>query len=93
MLTKALLFTIVAACGVTSNAQPLDASDPPEFVPPPELPQEKEGQHFCCFATTKANGEGCGAISGSDESINTCANVLYCPGEWVKTEGDVTCVK
>jgi hypothetical protein len=92
MLAKPLLLIILAACGVPSTAstdQP--PTEQPDKASPKKPPQE--GQHFCCAEASKGYGEGCGAISGSPESINICDDVLYCPGEWFKKDGNVTCVK
>jgi hypothetical protein len=87
MLTKALLFTLIAACGVPSGA----AADPPE---PDELPREQpeeppERDDFCCVEVDKAYGEGCQTIS--EKQIDSCANVLHCSGDWYKKDGNVYC--
>jgi hypothetical protein len=96
MLAKPLLLIILAACaapsGAAANSNQPDPDEPIEVKPPPEPPQE-EGQHFCCVETNKGSGEGCVAISGADESINLCDDVLHCPGEWFKKDGNVVCVK
>lgn len=84
MLTKPLLFTIIAACGVLSGAAV--PNEQPEKRPPDEI---QEGQHFCCTDVDKFTGEGCVAIS--NENINSCDRVLYCSGNWIKKDGKVTC--
>lgn len=81
-----ILLTIIAACGVHSDAA-TDATDgQPDKKPPVEI---EEGQHFCCTNVDKLTGEGCVAINA--ENINTCDKVLYCNGNWMKVDGKVTC--
>jgi hypothetical protein len=95
MFAKALLFTILGACGVASGA----ASDPEPTLSPSELERPDghneetvlEDQHFCCESvdTKNMSGEGCNAIG--KESINSCPSVLYCPNRWGKDNGNVAC--
>lgn len=89
MVTKPLLLTIIAACGVASGAA--TPAEQPDKKPP--LADIEEGQHFCCFSVTasgKGTGEGC---TGIDKvNINSCDKVLYCEGGWVKEDGKVTCL-
>jgi hypothetical protein len=84
MLTKAILFTIIAACGIHTGADPND----PEREPPPPDHQEVP-QTFCCTSVEGFVGEGCVAISS--EHINTCSKVLSCGDVWQKVDGKVTC--
>lgn len=82
--TKAILLTIIAACGVGTEA-------PDERERPPDVPQEN--QHFCCADATASKpltGEGCVPIG--KEHIATCNTVLYCSGDWLMKDGKVTCV-
>jgi hypothetical protein len=89
----------------TNPAEPL-GGDSVEHVkaaveePPTEEPDKlppgadiQEDQHFCCQSVDpKAmTGEGCNAISGSLEVINSCTNVLFCPAGWAKDNGNVYC--
>jgi hypothetical protein len=88
MITKAMLFAVLAACGVhTGDSNP---NDPPVFKPPPEAPQED--QHFCCQSVDldKKSGEGC--VSLSVTHIDTCSEVLYCGGDWGKSNGTTKCL-
>ena len=82
MFAKTIVFTLLAACGVTSNP----STDPDKIEPPEEL---QENQHWCCNTVSDFTGEGCVAIA--KENINTCKNVLYCEGNWMKQDGKVTC--
>lgn len=88
MLTKAILFALLATCGIRSDA----GSDPDDLErEPPDDPQED--QHFCCADATTSKpltGEGCVPIG--KEHIATCNTVLYCGGDWVMKDGKVTCV-
>lgn len=90
MLTKIILFAVVAACGVPSIPA---TADPPAEQPdklPPEEPEVKD-QHFCCQTVDQKNltGDGCNTIAPTQ--IDACANVLYCEGNWSKKEGHVVC--
>jgi hypothetical protein len=90
MLTKPLLLALLAACGV----RPATATAPDDQpLAPPETEEPPEDQHFCCQSVDHKNktGDGCTAISGSLEVINSCNKVLYCPGFWTKDDGVVTC--
>jgi hypothetical protein len=60
-------------------------SNPDEKEPPPESPLE-DGQHFCCDTINheKQTGDGCVTIGPSH--VELCPNVLYCSGNWSKTE-------
>jgi hypothetical protein len=94
MLTKTLLVAILATCaapsGAAANPNRPESTDPPEFRPPPEPPQE--GQAFCCLSVDKKtkSGDGCGAIS--NENINSCDKILHCAGDYIKEDGTVTCL-
>jgi hypothetical protein len=96
MLTKALLLTVIAACGVSSStpatAEPPPSERPDDVAPPPEPPPEDS--HWCCQSVdpkTKS-GEGCVGFSGAVETINLCAKYLHCPGGATKDDGKVTCI-
>jgi predicted small lipoprotein YifL len=84
--TALSILLALAACGLRS-----DASSPTEDSRPPV--DEPEDQHFCCTdVDPKAmTGDGCTAISGALETINACANLLYCDGNYTKTNGKVAC--
>lgn len=85
MLAKALLISLIAACGLHTGANS-DADPPDEIQPKPE-----KDQHFCCSDIDDKNkGEGCIAIG--PEQINSCQNVLYCADSWKKKDGEVTCI-
>lgn len=92
MFTKPIILAIITACSVPST--PATTEPPPTEQPdaPPDEPEVKD-QHWCCQSVDhKAKtGDGCSAISGSLETINACANVLYCPGFWTKEDGTVQC--
>jgi hypothetical protein len=91
MLTKPLLAIVLAACGVPSNTASAPPDPPADQDKPPEVRQEE--QHWCCQSVDHKGktGDGCSAISGTLEVINSCANVLYCPGFWTKENGNVVC--
>lgn len=83
-----LLSTIIAAA--LAGCSP---SGPDKKDPPPERPLE-DGQHFCCDTVdhAKQTGEGCVTIGPSH--VELCPNVLYCSGNWSKTEdGHAQCNK
>jgi hypothetical protein len=86
MLTKALLFTILGACGVAAGA----ASNPDDLAPPREPPQERE-THWCCDSINaqQASGEGCEEIIIT--AVAGCAKVLHCTGKYTYDDGKVTC--
>lgn len=86
-MTKTIVLAILTACGVSSP----DATGEP--VQPPNVDKPVEEQHFCCQSVDHKNktGDGCTAISGTLEVINSCNKVLYCPGFWTKDDGVVTC--
>lgn len=52
---------------------------------------EVEDQHFCCQSVDldKWSGEDCTTIPA--ELINSCAEVLYCGGNWGKSGNKVKC--
>jgi hypothetical protein len=90
MLTKPLLFALLAACGGHSTATNPDN----EPIKPPDIEESGEDQHFCCtdidFDSKTGEGEGCVAIA--KENINNCNTVLYCEGRWHKKDGKVRCL-
>ena len=87
MLTKTILFAVLAACGVPST--PAIAPDEPDKLPPEE-PEVKD-QHFCCQSVDPKTftGEGCQLIT--EQQVALCNKILYCEGNWVKDDGKVTC--
>jgi hypothetical protein len=91
---KAILFAALAACGVPST--PATTEPPPaqpDKKPPGEVVKPIE-QHWCCQSVdheTKT-GDGCDPISGSLETIAACNKVLYCSGDWTKSDGKVHCL-
>lgn len=96
MLTKSILIAFLAAFGVVSSPEVSPEASPktnPEASPPEKQPPEdfQEHQYFCCTSVDLKTftGEGCTAIN--NEKINTCANVLYCPNMWARSEGKVAC--
>jgi hypothetical protein len=95
MLTKTLVFTLLAACGVHPATSPVvsnPAAAPDERDKPPPDEDDQRDQQFCCQSVDPqtASGEGCAAIS--KENINACLNVLSCGDKWVKQDGKVTCL-
>jgi hypothetical protein len=91
MLTKPLLFAIIAVCGVLSGAAATPAEQPEKK--PPDA--NKKGQQFCCSsvgktAAGKGTGEGCVTIGPG--KIDSCDKVLSCGDEWLKDDGKVTCL-
>jgi hypothetical protein len=96
MLTKALLFTIIGACGVAagaaSNHDPVLAPEPDgpsDFAPPPEDPPED--QHFCCATIDTKAWTGSDCVPIGKEHMANCDRVLYCPGKWANEMGHVIC--
>jgi hypothetical protein len=92
MLTKALLFAFIAACGVSagvhSNTKPEEQPDGPLAGPP-----EEEGQHFCCDSVDLKSKSGEGCVSLAPTQIDLCPDVLYCSGDWGKTNGKTQCLE
>jgi hypothetical protein len=86
-MPKAILLALLAACGVHS------ASDEQPLAPPDNGDDAQEDQHFCCKSVDldKWTGEDCLTIP--KESIDFCASVLYCEGNWGKQDGIVKCSK
>ncbi len=91
-MLETILLAALAACGVQPTPATTEppAEQPDEFEPGGVKPAD---QHFCCQSVDlkTLTGEGCTAISTSLELINTCANVLYCEGNWGKQDGKVVC--
>jgi hypothetical protein len=84
MLTKALLFTVIAACGI----HPAAASDPPGFSPPPTAET-----YWCCDAIVdhpKGRGTGCNETTAS--GVILCDKVLHCTNGYTYDDGKVTCL-
>ena len=82
MGTKPLLLAFLAACGVSSGA----AANPNEKAPPED---EVKGHYFCCQTVDKLTGEGCVTIGANQ--VDSCNNVLYCEGSFMKKDGKVYC--
>ncbi|PRQ04858.1 hypothetical protein [Enhygromyxa salina] len=85
MLTKAIMFTLLAAaCGANPNS----ATEEPEKEPPDEI---QEDQHFCCQSVSpnSPSGEGCQLVP--KEYIAQCQKILYCESSWTMDDGKVTC--
>jgi hypothetical protein len=92
MLTKPLLLAIIAACGVSNSAtQPEGPGD----LEPPEADKPAEDQHFCCKSVDlkNASGEDCFTLPKDGKLIDLCAEVLYCSGDWGKSNGVTQCLK
>lgn len=89
MLTKSLLFTIIAACAAPSSAAANPVTSPTEKAPSPDPPLE-EGQHFCCQSLGTGTGNDCVFIG--DKQAPQCDKLLYCAGSYMKDGNDVTCL-
>jgi hypothetical protein len=88
-MLKPILLALLTACGGHSTAPSEPGEEQP--VEPPDIDDAQEDQHFCCKSVDleKWTGEDCVAIS--KEHINSCNEVLYCPGLWGKSNGVVKC--
>jgi hypothetical protein len=86
MLTKHILFALLAACGIQPT--PATAPDEPDQQPPDET---QEDQHFCCQSVDHKtfSGDGCSLIT--ELQVALCNKVLYCEGNWVKDDSKVWC--
>jgi hypothetical protein len=90
MLTKPILAILLAACGVNSSGATTE--------PPPEQPDKKppdetgHEQHFCCAQVNleKKSGDDCVPIS--EAQILACGEILYCSGDWGKSNGVTKCL-
>jgi hypothetical protein len=90
MFTKQLLFALLAACGVSSGTATTEApTDQPDVKPPDEI---GEDQHFCCAQVNleKKSGDDCVPIS--EAQILACGEILYCSGDWGKSNGVTKCL-
>jgi hypothetical protein len=94
MFPKPLLFALLAAIGVhtgpEANPNPGNPGEQPIPIQPPTVDGGRE-QHFCCKVVDvdKRTGEECVTIS--KKGIDSCAEVLFCPGFFAKHAGVVTC--
>jgi hypothetical protein len=89
MLPKPLLFALLAAIGVHSGPEP-NPDEQPIPIQPPAVDEDRE-QLFCCKVVDvdKRTGQECVTITKT--GIDSCAEVLCCPGFWAKHAGVVTC--
>jgi hypothetical protein len=95
MLTKPLLFAVLATCGIPSTAATTEQPEPPAEqpdVPPAPPPQEGE-TYWCCDSV---NGQGNGSGEGCEEILHSvvalCNNVLHCTKGYTKNaDSKVTC--
>jgi hypothetical protein len=59
------------------------------------LTVKPEKQHFCCSTVwedeKKGRQYGDGCIAVGKESIDRCANLLYCHGSYMKKDGITSC--
>jgi len=60
------------------------APDEPDDLPPGGGAQE--GQHFCCDTINHEKQTGDGCVTIGESHVELCPNVLYCGGNWSKTE-------
>ncbi|PRP97295.1 hypothetical protein [Enhygromyxa salina] len=91
MLSKAILFTILAAaCGVQSSPAPSAAPEEPDIRPPED---DQDDQLFCCETVDlKAmTGEGCKFLP--KEQILLCQTILACGDVWALDNGKAACGK
>lgn len=90
MLTKPLLAVILAACGVNST----EATEPPTEQPDgqPPAPPVEEGQYFCCDSVDLKTKSGEGCVTLAAGQIDLCPDVLYCSGDWGKTNNKTQCL-
>jgi hypothetical protein len=66
-----------------------NAPDQPDKLQPEEDIQED--QHFCCHSVDPKSKTGDGCVTIGANQIDTCGEVLYCPGFWAKHDGKVSC--
>lgn len=80
MLTKSLLTIILAALGVQPD---IDA---------PKCAKPIEDHHFCCESVnSEGKGSGDGCVKISEDSVNSCSEVLGCTHGYTKSGGVVRC--
>lgn len=68
----------------------LSTLNPPDDVQPKIKPIPDH--YFCCSSVDnagKGSGEGC--VNMTSDHVNTCSDVLFCPGGWTKSDGTVHC--
>jgi hypothetical protein len=89
-MLKAILFAVLAACGVPSTQA---VAEPPPEQPDKKPPGEVEpvGQHFCCVDVDEKTFSGEGCVLISEQQVALCENLLYCDKKYVKKDGTVTC--
>jgi hypothetical protein len=88
MLTKPLLAVIIATCGAAPSVSA--STQPPEYQPPLEQPQEKD-HYFCCSELDDKGFSGNGCTEIPESSVVACNKVLYCDGKYKKNDDKVTC--
>jgi hypothetical protein len=93
MVTKIVLFAVLAACGVPSTPATAGPAESPDDFKPTEPDVKPIESHWCCHSVDPKtmSGEGCTAFSGSVETINACAQYLHCSSGAAKVDGKVTC--
>jgi hypothetical protein len=90
MLTKPILLTFLAACGVSSDSK---TAEPPPEQPDKKPPDEsRQDQHFCCVQVNleKKSGDDCVPIGAAQ--LLACNEILYCSGDWGKSNGVTKCL-
>lgn len=88
MLAKPLLAILLAACGVNSSTE---ASASPAEQPDGQPPVD-EGQYFCCDSVDLKTKSGEGCVTLAAGQIDLCPDVLYCSGDWGKTNNKTQCL-
>jgi hypothetical protein len=93
MLTKPLLFALLAACGIPSTATTEQPEPPAEnpVVPPAPPPQEGESYWCCDSVSGQGTGSGNGCEQILQEHVILCDKVLHCTKGYSNDDGHVTC--
>ncbi len=91
-MLKKILLAFLTACSAPASASDTATTAPDEqpLAPPNDI-DEPEDQHFCCQEVNVETKSGENCITIPKESIDACAEVLFCPGFWAKHKGVVTC--
>ena len=93
MLTKIILFAVIAACGAPSAPTPT-ATDPPAEPPDeiqPDGPTVKDDTYFCCVDVNHKAKSGDGCVTIGEKEIDRCDTVLACAEGFTKKDGTVVC--